>query len=303
MSLPEPDTDLRQEAADTATRAAASAGIEVTDARDPEAARAASVLFDTVWGRDGAAGAILAPEALLAIAHAGGQVSVARAADGTVVAATAAVLGRDHTIGQVFLHSHVTGVVADAVGRGIGKAMKWYQRSWALERDIEQVRWTFDPLVRRNVVLNLAVLASGVSGYLVDRYGPMADARNRGLPTDRLEARWDLTAPRVRAAAGGRVATPDPDALRSAGAEVALDVGADEQPVRHDTSAPRRLVRIPADIESLRERDHATAAAWGEAIRVTLQPALDAGARITGVTRDGWYVLAERGGVTELAHR
>ncbi len=295
--------DLQAEAADTAAHAATAAGITIGDVTEPEAARAASALFDRVWGRDGAAGAIMAPEALLANAHAGGQVSVGRDSDGELVAATAALLGRDHTTGQVFLHSHVTGVVAGADGRGAGKAMKWHQRAWALARDIDEVRWTFDPLLRRNVVLNLAVLGAGVSDYLVDRYGAMADARNRGLPTDRLEARWELGAPRVLAAARGRVATPDIDALRGAGAEVALDIGANDRPVRHDTSAPRRLVRIPADIESLRATDHAAAAAWSEAIRAVLRPALEAGARISGVTREGWYVLADRGGVAELAGR
>ena len=303
MPTSDPPTDLEAEAVDTATRASAAAGLEIRDVTDPEVARATSALFDRVWGRDASAGTILAAEALLAIAHAGGQVSVGRDAGGEVVAATAAVLGRDHAVGQVFLHSHVTGVVAEAAGRGAGKAMKWYQRAWALQRGIDEVRWTFDPLVRRNVVLNLAVLGAGAAGYLVDRYGAMADARNRGLPTDRLEARWELGAPRVRAAASGRVATPDIEALRSAGAQVALEVGAYGEPLLHTTSAPRRLVRIPADIEALRTSDHATASAWAEAIRVTLRPALDAGGRITGVTRDGWYVLADRGGVAELAGR
>ena len=303
MPVSDPPPDLQDEAVDTATRGRTAAGLEIHDVTDPELARAASALFDRVWGRDASAGTILAPEALLAIAHAGGQVSVGCDADGEVVAATAAVLGRDHAVGQLFLHSHVTGVIAEAAGRGAGKAMKWYQRAWALQRGIDEVRWTFDPLVRRNVVLNLAVLGAGVAGYLVDRYGAMADARNRGLPTDRLEARWELGAPRVRAAASGRVATPDIDALRSAGAQVALEVGADGGPVVHPTSAPRRLVRIPDDIEELRTSDHAAAAAWAEAVRAVLRPALDAGGRITGVTRDGWYVLADRGGVAELAAR
>ncbi len=303
-SPPEPDlAALSAAAADTAARTATAAGLEIDDVADPAEARTASALFDRVWGRDADAGTILAPEALLAIAHAGGQVSVGRDAHGEVVAATAALLGRDHAAGQVFLHSHVTGVLPEAVGGGAGKAMKWYQRHWALARGVDEVRWTFDPLVRRNVVLNLAALGAGVAGYLVDRYGAMADARNLGLPTDRLEARWELGAPRVRAAAAGRVATPDVAALRSAGAEVALEIGGHGEPVRHPTAAPRRLVRIPDDIESLRAQDHAIAAAWAEAIRATLRPALDAGARISGVTRDGWYVLADHGGVAELAGR
>jgi hypothetical protein len=39
--------------------------------------REVAELFDTVWGRDDSAGTILAPEALTALVHAGGQVSAA----------------------------------------------------------------------------------------------------------------------------------------------------------------------------------------------------------------------------------
>lgn len=293
--------ELSAAARRTARDAADRADIEVADVYGHASIRAAVALFDAVWGRDAAAGSIFAPEALTALAHAGGQVTIARRRrDGEVVAATAAFLGRDHTTGSVHLHSHVTGVVASAEGTGIGQAMKWHQRAWALERGIEQVRWTFDPLLRRNVVLNLARLGAGVGRYHEDLYGPMPDTRNHGLPTDRLDAIWDLAAPRVRAAAEGRVATPDVAALRRAGAEPLLDVGPAEEPVHTPTTAPRRLVRIPADIEALRGEDPALARTWTDAIRATLGAALAAGARVTGCTRDGWYVLAEPLGVEDL---
>lgn len=297
-------SELATAARRTAGDAAARSDIEVEDVHGHEPIRHAVALFDGVWGRDAGAGSIFAPEALTALAHAGGQVSLARRrGDGEVVAATAAFLGRDHATGTVHLHSHVTGVVAGEEGRGVGQAMKWHQRAWALERGIAQVRWTFDPLLRRNVVLNLARLGAGVGRYLEDLYGPMPDTRNHGLPTDRLEAIWDLAAPRVRAAAEGRVATPDVAALRGAGAEPLLDVGPDEEPVHTPTGAARRLVRIPADIEQLRSDDPDLAGAWTDAIRATLGVAVAAGARVTGCTRDGWYVLAEPAGVQDLRGR
>jgi predicted GNAT superfamily acetyltransferase len=298
------DSELSTAARRTARDAAARVDIEVEDVHGHEPIRAAVALFDAVWGRDAGAGSVFAPEALTALAHAGGQVTVARRrGDSEVVGATAAFLGRDHTTGAVHLHSHVTGVVAGAEGQGIGQAMKWHQRAWALERGITQVRWTFDPLIRRNAVLNLARLGAGVGRYLEDLYGPMPDTRNHGLPTDRLEAIWDLAAPRVRAAAEGRVATPDVNALRGAGAEPLLDVGTGQEPVRTPTSAPRRLVRIPADIEQLRGDDPDLARAWTEALRATLGVAVAGGARVTGCTRDGWYVLAEPAGVQDLQGR
>jgi len=305
--VPDPQgsgTQLSTDARRTARDAAAGADIEVEDVHGHGPIRQAVALFDAVWGREAGAGSIFAPEALTALAHAGGQVTIARrSGDGEVVAATAAFLGRDHATGAVHLHSHVTGVIAGAEGRGIGQAMKWHQRAWALEHGITQVRWTFDPLIRRNAVLNLARLGAGVGRYLEDLYGPMPDTRNHGFPTDRLEAVWDLAAPRVRAAAEGRVATPDVAALRRAGAEPLLEVGPAQEPVITPTAAPRRLVRIPADIEHLRSDDPDLARAWTNAVRATLGVALAAGARVTGCTRDGWYVLAEPVGVEDLRGR
>jgi predicted GNAT superfamily acetyltransferase len=292
-----------EDAQQTARRATAAAGITLHEVHDHHLATSASTLLDTVWARR--TGSVMSPEALIALAHAGGQVTVARAAtrEAPVVAATAAFLGRDADTGAVFLHSHVTGVLPEHAGRGIGTAMKWHQRAWCLARGIAEVRWTFDPLVRRNAVLNLVVLGAQVARYDRDVYGPMADARNAGLPTDRLTASWVLDAPRVRVAAEGRPASPDLDGLRRAGAEPVLSVGPDDAPRHHDVEAARRLVQVPADIESLRARDRDLATAWADAIRATLGDALDAGARVGGLTRDGWYLVATQGGVAELTDR
>lgn len=288
-----------QAARHAAGTAADGAGVRCHEPHDPATLRAASQLFDQVWGRAGDAGAVLSPEALGAIGHAGGQVTVA-VRDDQVIGATAAFLGRTPD-GAAFLHSHVTGVRADATTRGVGAALKWHQRAWCLDRDLHEVRWTFDPLVRRNVVFNLVRLGAQVDRYLVDAYGPMADAINRGLPTDRTVARWELTSRRVEAAASGRTASPDIEALHRAGAATVLDVGEDGGPVVTPTDAPRRLLHLPPDIEAVRAEDAALAARWSDAIRTTLGASLDAGARVTGATRDGWLVVAAGDRVQELA--
>jgi predicted GNAT superfamily acetyltransferase len=287
---------------DASARVAADAGhaasVRLVDVHDTAGFAAASALFDAVWGRPGEAGAVLAPEALAAIAHAGGQVSAA-VRDDELVGATAAFLGRTPD-GHTFLHSHVTGVVDDATAGGVGAALKWHQRAWCLTRGIDEVRWTFDPLIRRNVAFNLVRLGAQAIGFLEDAYGRMPDARNAGLPTDRLVARWALHAPRVAGAAAGRTASPDVDALRRSGAEVALDENPDGAPHLTVTDARRRLVRVPTDVEQLRVTDPDLALAWAAAVRTTVGTALADGARITGATRDGWLVLAVGDRVTEL---
>lgn len=291
--------DDHAEPAALATEAATRAGVEVGDLERREDLEAASRLLDRVWGREESAGAVMAPEALTALAHAGGQVTGAFR-DGRLVGATAAFVGA-FPDGGLRLHSHITGVVPEAAGTGVGRALKLHQRAWCLQRGIDHVRWTFDPLVRRNAVFNLVALGARAVAFERDVYGPMADARNAGLPTDRLLADWELQGPRVRAALGGRAAAPDIAAVRRSGAEPALEVGDDDAPVHHRTGASRRLVQIPPDIEALRRRDVALATRWAEAVREELGGAMDAGFRVTGVSRDGWYLLAAGDRTHELA--
>lgn len=280
---------------DTATGAS---GIRIEDLHELDSLDRARQLFDAVWGRSPEAGTIIATEVLRAMEHAGCQVT--GAFDGArLVGATAAFVGWDGDAAH--LHSHITGVLPEEQGRGIGWALKQYQRWWALDRGIDHVRWTYDPLIRRNAVLNLVRLGARAVAYAEDLYGAMADARNRGLPTDRLVVDWDLRERRVQLAADGREAEPDLDRLRHAGAEVALRVGSGEVPELMATDADRRLVQVPEDIEALRAGDPDLARAWSAAIREALGAPLLHGFRISGCTRNGWYVLARSGGVEELA--
>ncbi len=286
--------DLPDQARTAANEAALAAGLEVVDLHDHEDMIAVTGLLDAVWGREAAAGSLMVPEALTALAHAGNQISLARTA-GRVVGATVAFLGRDED-GTTHLHSHITGVDAGATGRGVGRALKWHQRAWCLERGIGQVRWTFDGLVRRNAVFNLRTLGAKIVGFERDVYGRAPDERNAGLPTDRFRVCWQLDAPRVVAAAKGRTAGPDVAALRRTGAEVVLDEHGQPAP----SQAPRRLVRIPDDVERLRRDDRDTAAAWATSFRTCVETALRDGLEVRGVTSDGWYLFAPRGEVAEL---
>lgn len=290
--------DIVTEARAVAERAASSSGVRLADLHELGVLERTTELFDRVWGRDPSAGTIVATEILRAMEHAGCQVTGAFAGD-ELVGATAALVGWDGE--NPHLHSHITGVLPGHQGRGIGWALKQYQRWWALDRGIDHVRWTYDPLIRRNAVLNLVRLGARAIGYAENLYGVMSDRRNHGLPTDRLVVDWDLRERRVQLAAAGRPAEPDPDRLRHAGAEEALRVDPGDVPHLVATDADRRLVQVPADIEALRERDAELARAWAAAVREALGGALRAGFRISGCTRDGWYVLMRTEGVEELA--
>jgi predicted GNAT superfamily acetyltransferase len=148
-----------------------------------------------IWGEDDLE---VEPATLFVVAEeTGGQ--VLGAFDGErLVGYTLALVGfRD---GTVFLHSHMTGVLAAYRDRGVGRALKLFQREEALERGIRLIVWTFDPLENRNAHFNLNRLGAIARKYLPNLYGTTTSPLHLGLPTDRLLAEWPLDSARVVAA-------------------------------------------------------------------------------------------------------
>jgi len=127
----------------------------------------------------------------------GGQVLGAFDA-GQMIGFTMSVVGyRNNT---VYLHSHMTGVLAEYRDRKVGRSLKLFQREEALSRDIRLIEWTFDPLETRNAHFNLNRLGAIVRTYIPNFYGITSSPLHRGIPTDRLLAEWHLDSPRVIAA-------------------------------------------------------------------------------------------------------
>ena len=229
---------------------------------------------------------------LPAMVHAGCQVSGAFEGD-RMVGATMAFVGLED--GQPILHSHVTGVDPDRQGRGLGVALKRYQRRWCLERGIGVVTWTFDPVVVANGRFNLNRLGARGVGYLRDFYGRMGDELNRDDPTDRLLTRWSLESPGVLGAlATDSSATDSSSSLIADGAEHAV---ADEggEPAAHDTVADVRLIAVPGDVVALRRDEPDRSTNWRTAVRAALEAALDDGHEVTAVTTDGCLVTEVAG--------
>ena len=124
------------------------------------------------------------------------------------------------------LHSHMNAVDPSARGRGIGLALKLRQRAVCLEHGIDEVRWTYDPLIRRNARMNLVRLGVEVIAFHPDFYGLLDDAITGTDHSDRFEVRWRLDSPRttralagepqpVWSARGGLALVPDFEGLRA----------------------------------------------------------------------------------------
>jgi predicted GNAT superfamily acetyltransferase len=268
-----------------AGRAAHAAGVTVQAAESVSDLRALIAVGDAVWGPDGT----LAVNEMRALTYAGGTVLGAFATGGGQHVPVGFVVGFLGWNGGLHLHSHQAGVVPGRRGTGVGFALKLAQRAVCLRHDIQEVRWTFDPLVLRNTSFNLRRLGARAVRFAPDFYGEMTDSVNSNDLSDRVEAVWRLTDPLPPAdpgpAAGGIAAiTARPEALLCSGGwpeETGLPPAAGDH------------VTIPADFARMREREPERARAWRLAVRRVLGAAYAAGLRIGEVDDDGYILAAE----------
>ena len=224
--------------------------IDIRTLDDVDGIHEAARILDEVWGEPGTMPANI----LRALEHAGNYVVGLFDGD-RMIGASAAFFGSP---AERSMHSHITGVLPGHQGKGLGRQLKEHQRAWALHRGVGHITWTFDPLVARNAYFNLAVLGARATEYLVDHYGAMADAVNRGDESDRVMVTWPLAEP---------PASPPKEA----------DVVA--------------VVAVPDDIEALRRSDPAAAAAWRRRLRDDLRGHLASGRRIGGFDRRGYLIV------------
>ena len=292
--------ELLRDAAATAAATADRAGVEIRPLESLEHMQAACEVLSRIWDIRPPAALDVQPHLLRVLGHGGNYLAGAYRPGGTQLVG-ASVAFFIEPLGAA-MHSHITGVLG--VGQGVGAALKWQQRQWALERGLSRITWTYDPLIARNSFFNLTRLGARPESYFVDFYGPLDDGPNRGQPTDRAEVVWDLSSgPAVDA---GRVAREgvlggagfDVDALLQAGTPVRLRVGPSGEPVPGESPAPGDravLVGIPTDIEAVRRTDPATALAWRVQLRAALSSLIAGTAwQITGFARSGWYLLERR---------
>lgn len=244
--------------------------------------RACEALQLRVWGEP-------TPEVTVAtfraVTHAGGLVAGAfeeGALLGFVFAFPSFVAGR---VGQ---HSHLLAVAPPARGRGVGRALKWFQRAWCLERGVDLVTWTFDPLQARNAKLNLEHLGAHGCSYLTDFYGVLGGPLNGALPSDRLLAAWPLRAEHVAALAAGR---PRPPALKPPLTLLAADSAGEPQLYRDVLSAPEGgalWLELPRTVAPTSAAAHALR--WRLALREVLRPALEQGYRVGRFVANGYLL-------------
>jgi GNAT superfamily N-acetyltransferase len=203
----DPPASVVADAEAVADAADARAGVR-TRAALPHELDAVLARFDATWG----AGRGPDRSMLQALDHAGNTllvaVEVAEPAEagerrlpstGSTIP-LGATLGFLGWSGGLHVHSHMNAVDPTVRGRGIGVALKLRQRAMCLAHGVTEVRWTYDPLIRRNARMNLVRLGAEVVAFHPDFYGDLHDAISGHDRSDRFEVRWRLDSPRTRRA-------------------------------------------------------------------------------------------------------
>jgi predicted GNAT superfamily acetyltransferase len=188
--------------------------------------------------------------------------------DGRMVAFCLAVPGLKPQ-GKYYLHSHMLGVLGAYRNTGLGRQLKLKQRQQALERGIDLIEWTFDPLELKNAYFNIERLGAVVRRFVRNQYGSTSSHLHGGLPTDRCTAEWWIRSDRVRGVLAGE---------------------------RLDQPPARQVISVRADIGELRNTDAGRARAIQNDMADRFETYFAAGLAVTGFERteeSGNYLLTE----------
>ena len=186
-----------------------------------------------VWGF---ADVELVPWRLMVVATESGGL-VAGAFDGETMIGFSLAFAGVHPDGTSYWHSHMTGVLPEYQNRQVGRQLKLHQRRQAIERGIDLIAWTFDPLEIRNAYFNVVRLGVNVRRLLPNLYGTTTSHLQGALPTDRLVAEWYVKSSRVAAALAGEKGDN-----RDKQVELTIEVPAKIEELRHsDIKAARSI--------------------------------------------------------------
>ena len=166
-------------------------------------------------------------------------------------------------------YSHMTGVLPEFQGHGVGKRIKFYQRERALNAGVSLIKWTFDPLQIGNAYFNIERLGIIVRRYLPNLYGVTSNRFDAKLPTDRLVAEWHIASVKVQSVIDNQDAE---------GVQIV------------------QTIKIPKQIANLRSSDSSAAQKIQTQVRDEMQQAFADKLVVVG------YHLEEEVGVYELGY-
>jgi predicted GNAT superfamily acetyltransferase len=240
------------------------AGIEIRLLTEIEEFRETAKLQQAVWGFSELD--CVPPRLFIVNKHVGG-VALGAFDAGRMIGFSFAMAGCRKT-GETFLHSNMTGFLAEYQNRGLGRRMKLRQREEALACGYRMIEWTFDPLEIRNAYFNIEKLGAVMRTYRPNCYGITSSKLHGSIPTDRLVAEWEIDTDRAR---------------------YAMEHG------RSPDRPAERQIAVPAEAARVRSTHPERTLAMQTAIREQFQAAFADHLTVTG------YRVTDDGGVFELS--
>lgn len=236
--------------------------------------------------------------ATLVVAHRVGGLAAGAYLEDCLIGAVFGFLGLEH--GIPFHWSHMLAVHPDFRDRGVGRALKLFQRRHVLRQGVQVMRWTFEPLESRNAHFNLNRLGVTVAGYERDVYGSGSiSPLFAGIGTDRLFAQWNMRSSRARRAIAG--SRPSGQSIEHAPVlnpqrrAIPKDLA---QKVKRRTIAQVRIA-IPTDIQHVKAATPAAAIEWRSSSRAGFELAFSSGYEVARFvlppgSPESYYLLRRR---------
>jgi predicted GNAT superfamily acetyltransferase len=169
--------------------------------------------------------------------------------------------------GEVLQHSHMLAVRTAYRNFNVGYRLKLAQRREALRRKQHAITWTFDPMQPLNAYFNMGKLGTWSATYFENFYGETTSSIQRGLPTDRFFARWDLKNPLVeeRLESGPGRHDLRKELKKYPTVNCLEDLGpgmTQSSPLKLNLQADRMLFEVPYNLPEIKTRNLGVALEW-----------------------------------------
>lgn len=185
--------------------------------------------------------------------------------------------------GRLSHWSHMLGVLPEHRGRGIGQRLKRFQQEYVARQGVQEIRWSFDPLMAGNAHFNLNLLRVEIDSYEPEMYGETGSSLH-SFGTDRFVARWELESD----GACSRARAADRQAIEIHKLPLANTLPREDGRERHpfEDSASRRIrIEIPSSILKIHSEDPELAMEWRQSTRAAFRRCMAVGYRVAGFVR------------------
>ena len=183
---------------------------------------------------------------------------------------------------KLFHYAYQTAVRPEYQNHRLGFRLMLQVRDEMLRQGLEEVRWTFDPLVSRNAFLFVRRLGAVPDRYHVHYYGRIGPDGGHDTESDRLRAIWRVGDPGVAARLEGKPLDAAADARRFAEGQAIVETEVDENGLRtpsavQEPSAATAHLEIPFDLALIGEHAPKSLRSWRHAVRDAFRAAFDTG--------------------------